>query len=335
MFMKTAHIVLAYSAEHENKVLSATDIEPIVKTSAALSSGQSLDNALELQFWETYSKLAETLKPSSVSEIVTYCESQQQHFSLKTYLVPVIAVPIFTVTMLLSLFYATDGTLLAKSLYCASYLDCARASAPIDPAPPNSGEHTVSAVEQAISVAAVADNSANCLAVTDPLPQLKLACQSEDPDKPHQNFLIDELGYSLYEWRKVYFFSVKSKSEYLDEKLSETNSFVFASYELEKAPGPDPTFQFLDFCRSCSALSARLRRRCGRSVPVSPKSAASGRPTCCSMSFRCCWVPPARSSPASSWPPKACLPRWLTFRRWSWPSWSATTQISSSACSIQ
>lgn len=233
--VKNAHIVLAYVAEHENKALSPAEIEPVIKTSAALSSGQPLDQALELQFWETYSKLAETLKPSSVSEIVTYYESQQQHFSLKAYVLPVLAVPLFTVVMLLSLFYATDGTLLAKSL--AAYLDCARASAPTAPTPPSGSGQTVSAVDQAISVAAIVDQSANCLAVTDAQPEtLHIAAQEDGgPDKPHQNFLIDELGYSLYEWRKVYFFSVKSKEKYLEEKLFETNSFVLASYQLEKA----------------------------------------------------------------------------------------------------
>jgi len=146
----------------------------------------------------------------------------------------VLAVPVFTVTMLLSLFYATDGTLLAKSL--AAYLDCARASAPTEPAPPSASGQTVSAVDQAVSVAAIVDQSANCLAVTNAQPQiLAVQAQGDGKDKPHGNFLIDELGYSLYEWRKVYFFSVKSKSEYLGEKLTETNSFVLASYQLEKA----------------------------------------------------------------------------------------------------
>jgi hypothetical protein len=256
--VRNADIVLAHVVENQGTCPDET--ASIIKISAILSSGHRVSPAQELQFWSAYSKLAERLKPATVSEVVIYHQSQGRHFSSKNYVLAGITVGFVTFAMLLSLFYMTDGTLLAKRL--EAYLTCVQQdpSAAIAESSPADGQ---------TSTTTKAASNVNCAAVTHDKPVISDSPKPNESTaaRRHEYFVIDEMGYSLYAWRHFYFFAPQSKTQYLARKLGETNSFTLGSYQDEKAKVQLQLFNFwiLPFLLgTLGALTQAVRAISGR-----------------------------------------------------------------------
>jgi hypothetical protein len=262
--MRNADIVLAHVVENQGACPDET--ASIIKMSAILSSGHRVSPVQELQFWSAYSKLADRLKPATVSEVVIYHQSQGKHFSFKNYVLTGITVGLVTFAMLLSLFYMTDGTLLAKQL--EAYLNCIQQG-------PSAAIADSSPADDQTSTTTDAASKVNCVTVTDDKPVISDSGRPSETivARPHQYFVVDEMGYSLYAWRHFYFFAPYSKTKYLAKKLRETNSFTLANYQHEKAKVQLQLFNFWilpcllgtlgALTQAVRAISGRLSERRG------------------------------------------------------------------------